>query len=199
MSYEADDVEKRPPPCVQFTTTHWSVVLAARNGSSAQASEALEQLCRAYWYPLYAFVRRQGHGPDDAQDLTQEFFARLIEKDFLQHLSHREGRFRSFLLKFVQHFLSDARDKARAQKRGGGQVPVSLDGLAPEDRYALEPTDTLTPELLFERFWAQTLFQRAQARLREEYAASGQADLFDLLKDYSPNAPGALTCAQLGT
>ena len=143
-------------------------------------------------------MRRQGHNPDDAQELTQEFFARLIEKDFLRHLTHRDGRFRSFLLKFMQHFLFDERDKARAQKRGGGQAPVSLDGLAPEERYALEPADTLTPELAYERCWAQTLFQRAQERLREEYAASGKAALFDLLKDYEPNAPGALTCAQLG-
>ena len=181
-----------------FATTHWSVVLAARDGESAQVTEALEKLCRAYWYPLYAFVRRQGHSPEDAQELTQEFFARLIEKDFLRHLTHRDGRFRSFLLKFMQHFLSDERDKARAQKRGGGQTPVALDGLAPEERYALEPADTLTPELAYERCWAQTLFQRAQDCLREEYTASGKAALFDLLKDYEPNAPGALTCAQLG-
>jgi RNA polymerase sigma-70 factor (ECF subfamily) len=157
----------------------------------------LEQLCRAYWYPLYAFVRRQGYHPEDAQDLTQEFFTRLIEKDFLRHLRHQEGRFRSFLLKFVQHFLSDARDKARAQKRGGGQIPVSLNDLAPEERYALEPADTLTPELTFERCWAQTLFQRAQGRLRDEYVMNGKTALFDLLKDYDPNAPTAFTCAQL--
>ena len=129
-----------------FVTTHWSVVLAARDAEAPRAAEALEQLCRAYWYPLYAFVRRQGHSPEDAQDLTQQFFAQLLQKDHLSRLTHREGRFRSFLLTLLQNFLSNERQKARAAKRGGGQVPISLDGFSPEARYRVEPIDTLTPE-----------------------------------------------------
>src|SRR5678815_3780537 len=105
-----------------FADTHWSVVLAAKEEESPRATEAMEKLCRTYWRPLYAYVRRQGHKPQEAQDLTQEFFARLLAKDYLQHLRHREGKFRSFLLTFVKRFLSDERDKARAQKRGGGKT-----------------------------------------------------------------------------
>src|SRR5262245_50591125 len=125
----------------QFHTTHWSVVLAARNGDSPAADAALEKLCRTYWYPLYAFARRQGHGPEEAQDLTQEFFAQLLEKEHLKHLTHREGKFRSFLLKLLQHFLSNERHKVRAQKRGSGRELLSLDGLDAERRYQLEPPD----------------------------------------------------------
>src|SRR5881628_2813198 len=127
-----------------FATTHWSVVLSATDSSAPGAQEALEKLCCSYWYPLYAFVRRQGYSPEEAQDLTQEFFARLLEKDYLSHLTHREGRFRSFLLKFLQNFLANERNRARARKRGGGWVPLSLDGMAPEERYRLESVDTLS-------------------------------------------------------
>jgi RNA polymerase sigma-70 factor (ECF subfamily) len=112
-----------------FSTTHWSVVLAARDIQSPRAADALEKLCRAYWRPLYTYVRRQGHGPEEAKHLTQGFFARLLEKNYLAHLRHQEGKFRSFLLTVLNHFLSDQRDKARAKKRGGGQTPIFLDAL----------------------------------------------------------------------
>jgi RNA polymerase sigma-70 factor (ECF subfamily) len=181
-----------------FATTHWSVVLAARQDSSTLARDALEQLCRAYWYPLYAFVRRQGHGPEEAEDLTQEFFARLIEKEYLRHLTHREGRFRSFLLKFLQHFLANERHRVRARKRGGGQAPQSLDGMTPEERYRLEPSDSFSPERAFDRNWVQTVIQQVLLQLREEYQAGGRAELFDQLKDYQPGVPGAATYAELG-
>src|SRR5215475_9177960 len=113
MSPHEGSYDDAPGVSPAFATTHWSVVLAARDGDSPSASEAMEQLCRAYWYPLYAFVRRNGHGPEEAQDLTQEFFARLLEKDYLSHLVHREGRFRAFLLKFLQHFLANERHQLR--------------------------------------------------------------------------------------
>ena len=125
----------------QFTTTHWSVVLAAKGGASASGDEALEKLCRAYWPPLYAYIRREGHDATEAQDLTQEFFARMLEKDFLDHLHHQQGKFRSFLLTFLKHFLCEQRRKAGTQKRGGGQVIVSLDAIAGQDGYLLEPVD----------------------------------------------------------
>ena len=152
-----------------FATTHWSVVLAARNGDSAGASEALNDLCRAYWPPLYSYIRRQGHDVAEAQDLTQEFFARLLERDYLARLDQQRGKFRSFLLAFVKHFLSEQRDKARAQKRGGGHALLSLDVGEGEEGYLAEPVDELTPEQIFERRWVQTLLQRAFDRLAAEY------------------------------
>lgn len=197
MSSEREPASPPTHAGAQFTTTHWSVVLAARDESPA-ANAALEQLCRTYWYPLYAFVRRQGHSPEEAQDLTQEFFARLLEKGLLRHLTHREGRFRSFLLKLLQNFLANERHRVRAQKRGGGHAPISLDSLAPEERYRLEPLDTLSPEKAFERNWAQTVIQQALAQLREEYRASGRKELFERLKDYQPGEPGTATYAELG-
>lgn len=181
-----------------FATTHWSVVLAAKAGDSPEAAAALEKLCRTYWPPLYAYIRRAGHDATDAQDLTQEFFARLLARDYLQHLHHREGKFRSFLLTYLKNFLSEQRRKAAAQKRGGDKVIVSLDEPAGEDGYLLEPVDELTPDQAFERRWAQTVLQTALDRLRGEYLARGQAALFERLQDYQPREPGGLSYAQLG-
>src|SRR5215469_16323961 len=129
-----------------FATTHWTLVLAARERNSPQAHDALAALCRSYWFPLYAFIRRQGHSADEAQDLTQEFFARLLEKDFLGDVDRDKGRFRSFLLAACNHFLANERDRARAQKRGGGRHPVPLDPHDAEMRYGHEPAHTLTAE-----------------------------------------------------
>lgn len=126
---EVNDSVAHPGSHSWFTTTHWSVVIRAKEGDSREAHEALGKLCQTYWQPIYAFLRREGHGPADAEDLTQSFFAHLLNRKFLDHLHHRQGRFRSFLLAFLKHFLSDHRDKARAQKRGGGQSPISLDSL----------------------------------------------------------------------
>ena len=181
-----------------FATTHWSVVLAAQDGDSPAASEALNDLCRAYWPPLYAYIRRQGHDVTEAQDLTQEFFARLLERDYLARLDRQRGKFRSFLLAFVKHFLSEQREKAGAQKRGGGQTLLSLDAGEGEEGYLSEPVDELTPEQIFERRWVQTLLQRAFDRLTAEYVRANQAALFAALKDFQPRQSGSLTYAQLG-
>lgn len=179
-----------------FVTTLWNVVLTARNGDSPGASEALNTLCGAYWSPLYSFIRRKGHSPAEAQDLTQEFLARLVERNYLARLDPERGKFRSFLLAFLGHFLSEQREKARAQKRGGGQTPLSFDANEGEEGYLAEVADELTPEQIFERRWVQTLLQRAFDRLAAEYA--DKPALFEALKDYQPRQPGALTFAQIG-
>src|SRR5438067_6076391 len=140
-------------PPSHFATTHWSLVLAARDRAEPGAADALSCLCALYWYPLYAYVRRCGHGADEAHDLTQEFFARLLEKDFLAAVDRGKGKFRSFLLAACKHFLSNERDKARTRKRGGGREPISIDVDHAEGRYRLEPAHDLTPEQLFERRW----------------------------------------------
>ena len=193
----------RPPrlsddTAARFTTTHWSVVLAARNNSSPHAEEAMEKLCRAYWPPLYAFVRREGLTSEDARDLTQEFFRRLVWKEWLGQLQHQRGKFRSFLLAFLKHFLSDQRDHAAAGKRGGGQPLVSLDQFEADERERLEPVDRLTADQIHERAWAQALMARAADRLQEEYVAEGKADLFDELKDRQLSEHGALTYTEIG-
>lgn len=166
-----------------FATTHWSAVLAAGDPASPQAAAALETLCRGYWYPLYAYVRRSGHSPQDAEDLTQEFFCRLLEKNSLAQAAHERGRFRSFLLTSLRNFLTNEYHRGARLKRGGGQSMISLDSTAAEDRYLAEPMDTATPETLYEQRWALTLLENALARLREEYAANGRGPLFDLLKE----------------
>ena len=198
MSPTNYDQGEVPPPARWFATTHWSVVLAAKTGDSPTAADALEKLCRAYWAPLYAYIRREGHDATEAQDLTQEFFARLLARDYLQHLRHQEGKFRSFLLTYLKNFLSEQRRKAGAQKRGGGQVFVSLDATAGEEGYLLEPVDELTPDQVFERRWAQAVLQTALNRLREEYSVRGQAALFERLQDYQPRELGGRSYAQLG-
>ena len=176
----------------QFTTTHWSVVLSAGQRDSPHAAAALEKLCRAYWYPLYAYVRRRGHSPEDAEDRTQSFFARLLEGNLLVRAAKERGRFRSFLLTALQNFLSDEHDRAIALKRGGGQPLISLDSLEGESRYALEPVDEVSPDKLFERRWATTVLEGAWTRLEAEYAADGKVDLFRELRRFNSareNAP----------
>ena len=163
-----------------FRTTHWSVVLAARAGADTRATAALETLCRTYWYPLYAFVRLQGYAAEDAQDLTQGFFARLLAKDYLAAVDPAKGRFRSFLLAAIKHFLADERDKATALKRGGGQPLISLDAQQAEERYRLEPTHDWTPDKLFERRWALSLLSAVFERLEQDYAAAGKGELFQV-------------------
>jgi RNA polymerase sigma-70 factor (ECF subfamily) len=165
-----------------FATTHWSVVLSAGRTSSPQAAKALEQLCNTYWYPLYAFVRRKGHSPHDAQDLTQSFFARLLEKNYVAQADRERGRFRTFLLAALSHFLADEWDKARRLKRGGGREVISFDAGSAEDRYRLEPIDQLDAAKLYERRWVTTLFDQVLARFEEEHRDSGKGELFDQLK-----------------
>jgi RNA polymerase sigma-70 factor (ECF subfamily) len=166
----------------QFNTTHWSVVLLAGQAEGSQAEAALENLCRAYWYPLYAYVRRQGHPPHDAQDLTQEFFARLLEKKYLRFAAQERGRFRSFLLKSLQHFLVNEWVRGQAQKRGGGRKVLSLDDEVAERNYLQEPADQLAPESLYDKRWAVTVLDRAMERLSADYAAAGKRELFGQLK-----------------
>src|SRR5262245_11948648 len=167
-----------------FGTTHWSVVLAAGHDSSPGAHEALEKLCRSYWYPLYGYVRRQGHNPEDAQDLTQAFFARLLEKKFLQLANRERGRFRSFLLTSLKHFLVHEWERAQSAKRGGAHAHLSWDQASAEERYQLEPSSELTPEKIFDQRWAFILFQQALTRLRDEYAVAGKGAQFDQLRNY---------------
>jgi RNA polymerase sigma factor (sigma-70 family) len=167
----------------QFGQTHWSVVLsAAGRQNPSQAAESLEKLCSLYWRPLYAFIRRQGESPHDAQDLTQEFFLRLLKKDWLNSVDQNKGRFRSFLLAALKHFLSNERDKARAQKRGGGQSPLLLDFADAETNIGFQPADDQTPEKAFEKRWALTLLEQSLARLRKEYSDRGRQEIFEQLK-----------------
>jgi RNA polymerase sigma-70 factor (ECF subfamily) len=168
-------VEARGPV---FVTTQWSVVLAATRSDTAKAQAALEKLCRTYWYPLYAYVRWRGHPAQDAQDLTQAFFARLLERHWVGNADRERGRFRTFLLTAMSRFLSDEWDKARAQKRGGGvtHVPMQLD--MAETRYGHEPADDCTPEQCYERRWALTLLDTVLQRLRTEYENAGKGELF---------------------
>jgi RNA polymerase sigma-70 factor (ECF subfamily) len=165
-----------------FPTTHWSVVLSAGEGSLPNAQTALERLCRAYWYPLYAYVRRQGHSVEEAQDLTQEFFARLLQKDYLRHPDPARGRFRTFLLTALKRFLINDWEKSHAAKRGEGQPSISWDQHDTENRFLAEPADPSTPEKAFEKRWAVTLLEQVLQRLREEFTASGNADRFERLK-----------------
>lgn len=186
-----------PATVAQFATTHWSVVLSA-GGTSTQGQAALEKLCRAYWYPLYAYVRRKGQSPHDAQDLTQAFFARLLERGLVKDADPARGRFRSFLLTSLKNFLNDEWDKARAQKRGGGHPVISLDEQAAEGRYLLEPADESNAEKIFERRWALTLLEQTLARLEAEYAALGKRRLFDELHPVLLGEKRSLTYAQAG-
>ncbi len=174
-----------------FATTHWSVVLTASDGASPQAAEALENLCRAYWYPLYAYARGKGHSPHDAQDLTQEFFARFLEKNSLNRADRQRGRFRSFLLTSFQNFLAHERDRARTEKRGGGQTFIPWDEQVAEGRYQLDGASDLAPDKIFEQRWAFTLFQQALTRLREESVAAGKVEQFEELKVFLSAEPDA--------
>jgi RNA polymerase sigma-70 factor (ECF subfamily) len=159
-------------------------VLAAAKPEAPEAAAALESLCRTYWYPLYAYVRREGHNPADAQDLTQEFFACLLARNSLLRVAPEKGKFRSFLLASMRYFLSDQRDRARAEKRGGGAEVLSLDAQEAEERYRLEPVDRLDAEKIYERRWAMTLLEQALIRLRDESAAAGKAELFERLRRF---------------
>lgn len=153
-----------------FTTTHWSVVLRAGLGTDTSAASALEELCRTYWYPLYAYVRRQGRDTEEARDLTQSFFASLLERGSLRQINRERGRFRSFLLASMNHFLADQWDWAHRQKRCGGREVIHLDAMEAEDRYKFEPVERLDAARLFERRWALTVIERAMARLEAEFA-----------------------------
>jgi RNA polymerase sigma factor (sigma-70 family) len=164
-----------------FATTHWSVVFSATDQTSARSIEALETLCHTYWRPLYAYVRRRGYSPADAEDLTQEFFAWLLERNWLERADQQRGRFRSFLLTSISNFLANEWDKSRAQKRGGGRV-MSLTFDEAETGWIHEPADNVTPEQSFEWRWALTLLDQVMSRLSAEFARDGNAELFEALK-----------------
>jgi RNA polymerase sigma factor (sigma-70 family) len=171
-----------PPRQPVFATTRWSVVLHAGRNDTTRARDALAKLCQTYWYPLYAHVRRRGYSAHDAQDLTQEFFARLLEKQALAAADPARGRFRSFILKTLNHFLADEWHKLQAQKRGGGREALSLDLAAAEQRFDLEPADTSSPDKAFDKQWALALLDEVLKRLEGEYQQDGKAALFAALQ-----------------
>lgn len=168
----------------RFATTQWNVVLKARDAPAPQAREALAELCETYWYPIYAFVQRSGFNPDAAQDLTQAYFACLLEKDFLESVRPEAGRFRSFLLASLKHFMANEWDKQKAQKRGGHLRRVTLDQDGATSRYGVEPASHLTPEDVFEKKWAQTLSERALGSLQAEWDKRGKTEQFRLYQGF---------------
>jgi RNA polymerase sigma-70 factor (ECF subfamily) len=184
-----DKTECRGQPAGAFATTHWSAIVLAQDSDSPQANSAMERLCQTYWYPLYVFVRSKGYGHHEASDLTQGFFARLLEKRSLQSVDASLGKFRTFLMASMSHFIANEWDKTQAQRRGGGARVISLDEPAAEQRYLLEPVDRVTPETLFDRRWAQTLMGVVLDRL----AAETEEKRFEVLKEYLLQAKGALT------
>ena len=185
------------PGSPAFATTHWSMVVMAGRSDATRARAALEQLCRTYWHPLYHYVRRRGYGPDDAADLTQAFFARLIEYHVVAEADPERGRFRSFLLACLKNFLSDQRDKASARKRGCGQV-FAVDFQAEENRFSHEPVEHFTPEKAFERRWAMALLEQVYQRLEEEFRLQGKASQFAVLRMAMSAPRGSLPVAGLG-
>jgi RNA polymerase sigma factor (sigma-70 family) len=173
----------------RFATTHWSLVLSAGDAATPEARAALGALCEVYWYPVYAYVRRRGYSVEDARDLTQAFFARLLEKTDLRGADPARGRFRSFLLSAVRHFLSNQRDWQSALKRGGGQPMLPLDFASGEERYIREPSDQLDPERIFERRWAMEVLESALKRLEADYARTGDNHHFEMLKACLTDTP----------
>lgn len=167
-----------------FPATHWTQVLMAGRSDSPEAAKALASLCQAYWYPLYGCLRRQGHGPQDAEDLTQAFLAHLLQNRRLAQVSPEKGRFRTFLHAALRNFLCDQWDKARALKRGGPHSPISFDAVGAEERLALEPKDPLDPAKAFERRWAMTVLQRVMDRLEREHEATTRQNRFEQLRDF---------------
>lgn len=184
MSTEAaSSASASTPPGDVFVTTRWTVVLSAGHKSSPHSDRALAELCQTYWYPLYAYVRHRGHSKEDAEDLTQAFFARFLEKNYLEGLSAERGKFRAFLLASLKHFLANEWDKSQTQKRGGGALHLSLDWQSADERYHLDPPAPTSPDHLYDRDWALALLERVIARLREECANDGKAELFEQAKD----------------
>ena len=180
-----------------FHTTHWTVILTARERDGTAAQEALARLCSTYWYPLYAFIRRQGSSPHEAEDLTQEFFFRFLERHALGSVQPAAGKFRSFLLACLKNFLANERERAHAQRRGGGQSLVPLTGTDAETRYSLEPADQRAPEAIFERRWAFAVLERTMTVLRHEYVTAGKSALFEAFQSFLPGGHGDTSRADL--
>ena len=181
---------------IAFTTTQWSVVLEAQ-GESPEAQKALEKLCRVYWRPIFAFLRRQGIRPAEAEDLTQGFFAQLLERRSLDAVRKEKGRLRSYLLGALKYFIADEQRRAMAIKRGKGQRLIPLEELRADERIDIEPADPVTAEMIYERRWALTVLERVFSRLKDEYRAAGNAALFDSLKELLPDEPGSPSQAEI--
>ena len=175
------------------------MVLTAADETSPRSADALGELCQTYWYPIYAFLRRKGCAHDAAQDLTQEFFARMLEKRYIDDVGPEKGKFRTFLLVCLKRFLANEWDKTQAQKRGGGKAPLSIDFEDAEGRYSLEPGHELTAQKVFERRWALTVLERSLAGVAEEFARSGRGDLFEALKVYLVGESGAPAYAEIAS
>jgi RNA polymerase sigma factor (sigma-70 family) len=184
-----------PPDAASFQTTHWTTVLDAGNPASSDWEAALARVCQTYWRPVYAYVRHRSYSPEIAQDLTQSFFERLLEKNYLGRADRNRGRFRSFLMTAVEHFLCDEYDRATSLKRGGGQAPLSLDAVLGEE--AKEPATPSTPELAFEKQWARTLIEEVMAALRREYAGSDKLAMFEKLQPHLWGEAGAVSYQEL--
>jgi len=183
----------------RFATTRWSIVLAAGKSSAPRQKQALETLCQSYWYPLYAYLRRRGCESHEAEDLTQAFFARMLEKKDLQTADPKCGKFRSFLLVRLKYFLSDERDRAQAKKRGGGRKILSLNAGDAEGHYNLEPATQLSPEMLFEKAWALTVLERTMGRLEAEMTKKNRKRLFVHLKVYLTTDKDAIPYQNMAT
>ncbi len=181
-----------------FATTHWSLIVAAKGTLSSPGAEALDSLCRAYWYPLYAYVRRAGNAPEDAKDLTQSFLFQWVQKEAIQLADRERGRFRTFLLSSLKNFLVDQNRRRTAWKRGGREAFEPLEGNEGESRYGFEPSDPESPDLLYDRGWARMLLEQALARLRSELSSSKHAPGFDALKSYIWGERSGFSCAELG-
>ena len=199
MTDQPDDPSAEAHNRRRFATTRWSQVLAAGHADTSGSREALSRLCESYWYPLYVYVRRWGYDADQAQDLTQEFFSRLLEKHYLRAADPSRGRFRSFLLAALKHFLANERDRAGAIKRGGRVTVVPLEIENAEGRYSLEPPDDETPETIYQRRWALTLLERTLARLSREFERSGKRALFIRLEGYLTGEQDTLPYAELAS
>jgi RNA polymerase sigma factor (sigma-70 family) len=187
---------RKPKGADRFNETHWTMVLAAGQKDS-RAKAALEELCGIYWYPLYAFVRRQGHSKYDAEDLTQEFFTRLLEHDDLAMVDREKGKFRSFLLASMKHFLANEWDRVQAQKRGGGKRILSINLEDSEVKYAMEPAHVITPDKLYDRRWAMTVLEQVMVKLRNEMRAEGKTDQFEQMKVFLAGSRGDVHYAKV--
>lgn len=182
----------------EFPTTHWSVVLLTGDGVSEDADKALEHLCNAYWYPLYAYVRRKGHRPHDAQDLVQEFFRRFLERKYLRHADRNQGRFRTFLLTSLKNFLINEWNKGHCEKRGGGRQIISLDAEKTETRFLAEPADERSPDKAFDRHWAMVLLDRVLDQLQSEFADGGRGQVFEELRSFLTVEDNESSYAEIG-
>ena len=198
MSSNTENLGALPFQGGVFHTTHWSLIMIAKGRDGEKAEAALNKLCGTYWPAVYTFVKGKGYNADDAQELTQEFFTRLAHKEWLNHLKHQDGKFRCFLLTFLKHFLSDERDRANAQKRGGGKPLISIDAYEAEDREFNLPAKGLSPDEAFDQRWLLSVMKEATAKLEEHYRKRGKQALFNELKDLQPGKHGEKSNAQIG-